>query len=550
MPKLVCFHLLLFYDLKKIIKYFNISISKVFMDKKKSILNVTISITSKIIFLIFSIIVRKFLIKYAGNDANGVYSLYTSIISFLAVAELGVGTAINFSMYKPIIENDTKKVSALYNLYKKIYLIAGTIIFVAGIAIFPMLPILAKDYSSNFSLHLTFFIMLVNVVLTYIYSCKTSLINAYKNNYVTTLINSLTMVLREIIQIIVLYWTGSFELYLLACIGSTLLEWLLTKIYVSTKYKTIVNSKEKVDTETKKEIIKNTKAMFMHKIGGLLVNTADSVIISSFIGVVVLGLYSNYVIIVTALQSVLSLLFTSLTSIIGHLCAVGDINEEKKYFKFMYFLNFTTGLIFYLGFYAIADNIITLCFGPYLIIDRSVVFIMTVNYFIQYLRLTVLVYRDATGTFYYDRWKPIIEGPVNVVLSILFVFWFGVAGVIIATVITNVLICDIIEPYALYKYGFKQKTIKYYILNYSLILVFVGALFVLHYCMQNFNNDWFELFVNGNIAVVIAFVPIAAMYIISPTYRQNTNKLFIKTVGLFKKRTKIVNEKNEGSNAG
>ncbi|MBO4726632.1 MAG: hypothetical protein J5598_03485, partial [Clostridia bacterium] len=382
----------------------------------------------------------------------------------------------------------------------------------------------------------TFLIVLFDVVLTYAYSCKTSLINAYKNNYVTTLINTITMVLRSVAQIIVLRLTSSFVWYLALRIGTTLLEWLLTKIYVSIKHKDVIYTKEKIDTETKQEIIKNTKALFMHKIGGLLVNTVDSIIISSFIGVVVLGLYSNYIALVTAMQGVLGLLFTSLTSVFGHLCAEGNIDEEKKYFRFMYLLNFVTGLIFFLGYYAVADNIVAVCFGKDLIMDHSVVMIITLNYFIQYLRSAVMVYRDATGTFYYDRWKPLIEGLINVVLSISFVLWFGVAGVIVATIITNLLICHIVEPYVLYKHGFKQKATQYYTLNYLLIAVFCGALICLHFLKQSFDRLLIEFLVNGLISFGISAVILLIMFAVSKTFRTNTIKVFKFGINFLTKR--------------
>ena len=158
------------------------------MDKKRSVLNISVAITSKVILLIFSIILKRLLIDYVGNDANGVYSLYTSIIGFLTIADLGIGTAINFAMYKPIVKGDEEKVRALYFLYKKVYRIIGIIILVCGIGVLPFLPALAKDFNSSFDLHLTFAIMLASIIIEYTYSCKISLINAYKNNYVNTLI--------------------------------------------------------------------------------------------------------------------------------------------------------------------------------------------------------------------------------------------------------------------------------------------------------------------------------------------------------------------------
>ncbi len=507
------------------------------MDKKRSILNVSIAITTKVILLVFSLLLRRFLIKYVGNDVNGLYSLYTSIISFLSIAELGVGTAINFSMYKPIVQGDTKKVAALHNLYKKVYMIVGAVVVLVGAALMPALPALAKDYSNSANLYLTFGIMLASVVIDYAYSSKTSLINAHKNNYVTTLISSLCIILRRVIQLLVLIFLHSFEYYLLAKILASLVEWGLTEIYARRHYKDIVSSKEKIDEQTKAEVVKNTKAMFLHKVAGILVNATDSIIISAFIGVVILGKYSNYVTIMTSMTSILTLFFTPLTSIIGHLCAEGDLKEKKKYFRFMYFFNFTIAIVFFLGYYAVIDDLVAIMFGADLVMDWTVPLIITINYFIQFMRQTVLLYRDATGAFYYDRWQPIISAVLNIILSLLFVMWFGLLGVIVATIVTNLFVTHLMNPYVLYKYGFDgEKPTKYYILNYSFILIFCGALAVLHFVMQSNANLWIEFVINGFIAVGIALVPIVCLYIFSKIYRENTNKLFKKLGGMFKRR--------------
>ena len=161
--------------------------------------------------------------------------------------------------------------------------------------------------------------------------------------------------------------------------------------------------------------------MFMHKIGTVLVNTIDSVIISAFIGVVILGKYSNYVLIANVIVSTISLFFTPLTSIVGHLCAKGNIKETKKWFDHFYSLNYILGVVFFLGYYAVIDEVVSMCFGSGLEVSRTISFIITLNQFTKFMRQTALLFRNASGTFYYDRWKPIGEGVANLILSLLFV---------------------------------------------------------------------------------------------------------------------------------
>lgn len=498
------------------------------MDKKKSILNVAVSVAFKIFLLIGAILVRRFLIQYSGDEVNGLNSLYASIIGFLAVAELGVGTAISYCMYKPIVEGDSNKVSALYHLFTKLYLIIGGIIFVAGCALIPLLPYFAADYQSvNQNLYLTFFLMLVSVVITYFFSSKVSLINAYKNNYITTAISSLGLLFQYALQITVLILTQSFVWFLVCAIVSSSVQFVATEIIIRIKYGFVIKNKQKVDTETRKEVTRNIKAMFMHKIGGVLVNTADSVIISAFIGVVILGKYTNYTTIVVSMMGVLSLFFTPLTSIIGHMCVENDKTAINKYLNFFHTFNFVIGLIFFLGYYAIIDNLVTLCFGSNLELSKSISFIITLNYFIQFMRQAVLLFRDATGTFYYDRWKPIFEGVVNVCLSValvyLFSYCFGdefaVVGVIVATIITNLTICHTVEPHVLYKYGLSSSTKKYYLRNYVYMAVFAVALIAMNFSMQINSNEWIELLINGSISIAISLVISAFVIMIDKDFR-------------------------------
>lgn len=503
------------------------------MDKKRGIINVTISIIFKLILLVMNILVRRFLIKYIGNEINGLNSLYISILDFLSVAELGVGSAITFCMYKPIVEGDNDKVSALYGLFTKLYLIIGAIILVGGCALMPALPYLAKDYKSvDVNLYLTFGLMLVSVVLSYLFSSKTSLINAYKNNYITTTISSGGMLLQCAMQITVLVLTKSFVWFLVCRIGAIALQWVATEIIVRIKHKDIIRNRQRVDSETKKEVTKNVKAMFMHKIGSMLVNTADSIIISTFIGIVILGKYSNYTTIMSAMTGVIVLCFTPLTSVIGHMCVSEDKVQAKRYLDFFHTFNFVLGLIFFLGYYAVIDNLVTILFGEELELAKSISLVITLNYFIQFMRQATLLFRDATGTFYNDRWKPFIEGLLNIGLSILFVFIFpkgyNVVGVIVATIITNVFICHIVEPHVLYKYAFNSSTKKYYIRNYIYIAIFAAALAGLHFAMLSNGNQWVELFANGGISLAFSIAISAAVILLNKDFRHYMKSFLIR----------------------
>ena len=478
------------------------------MDKRRALLNIITSISLKILLLFVALINRKVLITQIGNDANGLNSLYINLISIISVAELGIGSAIIYSMYSPIVNNDTKKVSALYHLYKKIYLVIASIILFVGLLITPTLPILAKGVNNSISLYITYILFLLSIVLTYLYSARSSLMNAYKNNYITTLIEQLGQLALNCIQIIILFITKSFVIFIVVRIFVVLLQFLITKIISDKLHKNIIKEKAKIDSETKKEIIRNVKAMFFHKLGGVLINSTDSIIISSCISISVLGLYGNYCTIIVALVGVLNLIFSQITSIIGHAYIKQDSQKFKENFAFFHNFNFVIGLIFFLGIYAVINPFIELFYGSEFLLDKKTIIILTLNYFIQFMRSSVLTFRDATGNFYYDRYKAIFEGILNIILSLIFVQFSGIFGVLFATILTNIFICHIVEPYVLYKHAFKESPKSYYIKNYSYILIFIICLFTYSLINKiNLNNNYLQFFVNGVISVLIASIP-------------------------------------------
>ena len=502
------------------------------MDKKIGILNIIVSIFFKIILLFGSILVRRFLIQNIGNDANGLSSLYLSIVGFLTVTELGIGEAITFCMYKPIVENDKNKVAALYGLFKKIYLIIGGIILLAGLAVMPFLPNLAKDYSNiDANIFLTFVLTLMSVVITYAYSAKLSLINAYKYNYISTSITSLGTLVEHILKIAIIIITKSFEAYLICRIIAVLIQWIAANYFCKKKFGDIIAVKNaEIDKESKVQIINNIKAMFMHKIGNVLVNTADSVIISAFVGVVALGIYSNYTTIMLSMTGVLTLFFYPLTSVVGHAFVNESKENMRKSFNVFYGINYVLGTVFCLGYYAIIDNVVSICFGDNLQVDRSIAFVITLNYFIQFMRTSTLMFRSSTGTFYNDRYKPLVEGLVNVILSILLVKYIGITGVIIATIATNLFICDIVEPHVVYKYALNTKATAFYITNYSYICVFILCLLIVQKFMVSRTSLFSEFFINGSIAVAVAMIPLLVLWLTNKDFRECMQGLVAKIV--------------------
>lgn len=498
------------------------------MDKRKGILNISVSVTLKIVTTALQIVVRRLLIESCGNEVNGLNALFLSIIGFLAVAELGVGVAISFCMYKPIVEGNDGQVSALYHLFQRLYLLIGAIILLGGLMIAPFMRYFARDYADlDVGLSTNFILMLVSVVLSYLFASKTALINAYKNNYITTAISSGGIVLQQVLQIIVLVQTGSYSAFLCCRIIAVLVQWGGSELVAFLKYRQITMQKATLDEDTKHNLTRSVKAMFIHNVGSVMVNTVDSVVISACIGIVALGCYSNYSMIMEAMTGVIILFFSSLTSIIGHLYVQQDRETSQKICETMQVLNFCIGMVFYLGYYAIIDDLIMVLFSPELVDAGAVSLVVALNGFVQFMRRNALTFREATGTFYYDRWKPLLEGACNVVLSVLLVHWFGVVGVIGATIVTNLLICHVIEPYMLYKHAFGEASMRYCFRTYGLVAVFLIGVAVMELIRVSGLRASILVLVNGSLSVLISGV-ICVLVIMLYKYRGVDIRILLK----------------------
>lgn len=515
------------------------------MDKKRSILNVSVSIISRIILLFAGIIVRRLLIQYIGNYVNGLNSLFGSIIGTLSVAELGIGRAIVYSMYNPIVKGDDRQVSALFHLYEKVYRVIGLVILIGGLGVMPFLPYMISDYEKlNVNVYITFLLTLISVLVSYLYSAKTSIIEAHKDNYITTSIMTVSHLVKYCLQAIAIVLLHSFVVFLLCLILETIIVWVLTELVVKRKYKEIIEKDQPVDEVTKKEIWRNSKAMVMHKIGSVLVAGIDSIIISSFVGIVILGKYSNYIYVASVMVGIITLFFTPLTSVIGHLCATGNSDTVKKEFDNFYSMNYILGIVFFLGYYAVIDDVVKLLFGTGLELSHKIVFIMTVNQFISYMRQASLLFRNASGTFYNDRWKPIAEGLSNLILSLLFVNIFPedfqVVGVIVATIITSLLICDTVEPFVIFKHVFNSSPKRFYIKNYVFIGAFVCTLVCEHYLIREVKKSFTGIVVNGFVSIGISICLIGLISLFDKVFRMSLLSVLSKFVRLMK-RSKVTN---------
>ena len=433
--------------------------------------------------LVLQFLLRTVLIYTMGVEYLGLNGLFTNIFSFLNLAELGIGSAIVFSMYKPIADGDIEKVKSLQAIYKKFYGIIAIIVLVLGAIITPFIEFfISGGVEADINVYILYIMYLVNTLVGYLCAHKRSLLFAYQRNDIESKIRTMCLIGMTIIQILIVWLTKNYYLYFAITIVFTIIECIWIYLVANKKYPEINGKAESLDKETKKEITKNVAALSLHKIGASVVFSTDNILISSFLGVVVLGAYSNYYMITSALVSVFTVLKNALAASIGNLVASTDSEYAYKRFKLVNFI-----FSFLSAFTAVCLLVLFQPFiekwtggGEYLL-EFSTVIIIVISYYLSRMRTAVLLYKDAAGLFWKDRWKPVIESVVNLVASIVLVQIIGLNGIFIGTILSTVVGPLWIEPMVVYKHYFK-KPLKNYFLRYLMdvgIMVVVAAISVM-----------------------------------------------------------------------
>ncbi|RKQ15446.1 lipopolysaccharide biosynthesis protein [Ureibacillus endophyticus] len=456
---------------------------------KSSLKNLLVAFLGQLIGILISFIARIVFIGELGVDYLSLNALFANIISLLSLVELGIGPAMIFSLYKPLANNNIEDVKSLMKLYQKVYIIIGILIIVLGTIFTPFISLFIKTMPDIPSVHLIFSLFVANTAISYFYSYKRSLIIADQKRYIATFYSYSFFAILNIIQIFILLLTHNFILFLTCQLIVTFMENIIVSKTANRLYPYLKDvSVRKLSKEVMNEISRNVRAMVAHRLGGVVVNSTSNIVISKFIGLNLVGLYSNYQLIINALNTVLGQVFLSITASVGNLGATEKDDKKIYIFNIVLFMNF-----WIYGFSAIClvilfNSFIQLWIGNEYILNKFTVLLIILNFYLSGMRMSVLTFKDAFGLYYYDRHKPIFEAIINLAFSLILVKSFGINGVLLATTISTLTTCFWVEPFVLYKHGFKSSAIPFF-RKYLLYGIVTFVTCIITYYIANIFSD-------------------------------------------------------------
>lgn len=426
--------------------------------------NIAFGWMGNVVTLLLGAALRQVFIEHLGDTLLGVSDYYTGILTVLSLAELGIGTAFNYSLYGPVARNEVEKVKSYMLLYKKAYRLVAAVIAVIGIAIAPFLRYLVKNPGDIALRDLTicYFIVLFNTVSSYFVAYKYSLVNAQQKNYIQTNIITITKTITILLQIIGLWLFPDFYLYLLTAAAVELLQKIFVSIYLDRMYPYLKDKKvKKLSKEEVGGITGQTKALVLHRVGDMARLQTDTMIIAAFIDVTTVNYVGSYNYVVSSVSNFVNVIFNSVLSSFGNLIATE--NKEKQYAMFKIYRFFACWIYGFsaIGFFLMLTPLITLWVGAERALPDLVIGCIMFDYYFKGERIVLSNYKTAAGVFEQDKYLAMIQGAVNLVISIVLVQKIGLVGIYIGTIISG-LIANVTKPFIIYKVCFDKSAAVYF----------------------------------------------------------------------------------------
>lgn len=464
----------------------------------------------QILALLLSFVSRTVFVKLLGNDYLSCEGLFSNILTILSFSELGIGSSIIYSLYKPVAEDDRVQIGKLMNFFRTSYILIAVVIAAVGLLVVPFMDYIVKDVPSvKESITVLYLLFLANTVSSYIFGYKRSFLIACQKNYVVLGIQQVATVIRIVLQIGVLFWFHNYVLYLVIAIVCTLAGNVVST-YITNRQYSWMNEYlgNKLTKEECKPIFRNIFAIVQYKLGYVFLQGAGNILISLCLSTSLVGLCSNYNLITGAISTLFTQFFTSIQSTVGNFNTMSNPIEKRQLFLSLYFINYwVSGFVVIMTAIFISPFISHLWLGREYELGSFTTLAICFSFYAFMSNRVPSLFRSAMGLFVQAKNSPIYASVLNIMLAIVLSKWIGLAGIFIAHGIAHLLSFSLIDPYYIFKIGLKASPFIVYkrmiIYGAALILIFVISSFIIG--LIGISNDSIMGFI-GNILITTVLI--------------------------------------------
>lgn len=467
---------------------------------KRTVQNMTIGFIYQAMSVVLSFISRTVFIRTLGAEYLGLNGIFSDVLTLLSMADLGFSTAMAYTFYKPLAEDDHETIAALIGFYRKVYNVIAAAVTVLGLCCVPFLRYIVNTKEDIPNLEIYYLFSLISVVTSYLFVYKTTLLTADQKDFKVVSVRMVTTFMKSVFQIVILLLWKNYILYLAIGTFFALLNNFIASAKAEKEYPYIRNIEKKIGigSEIKKNIVSNMKSVFIYKFSTTMFNATDNIIISMVVSTAAVGLYSNYLMISNKLLLVEQIIFSSMTAGIGNVIARESTEKRFTVFKSMQSLSYIFCGILTSVFCVMINDIICVWLGEDYLLSFKLVIAVSLNTYLGSALLPLWIYRDATGLYQKTKYIMLIAAIENIVLSVVMGKMIGVAGVIFASAIARLTTSCWYEPKVLYKEYFDMNVSGYYMgllrnAAFSMLVTAIIYLIAVRFPV----NTWYELIVKG-----------------------------------------------------
>ena len=452
---------------------------------KNSLINLVTGIGSNLLLTVIRFVCRTVLIGTLGSAYLGINGLFSDILSMLSLTELGLDVAMNYRLYKPLAENDLPRIRALMKFFRYAYVGVGLAILTLGAILIPFLPALIKDYDSIIELGLSpvliFLLFLSQSASSYLFfASRNAILKANQQEYVLSIVGFISQFVLNIVQIITLVLFKSFIIYIALAIGFSILSNFFIALIAKKRYpEAFAKSGDRLSLSEIKALFKELGGAFIYKLNNTVLRGTDNLIISSFIGLSVVGIYSNYLLLFTTIKTILDRFFGSFRASLGNLYAKESIEKQYSFFEICNFLAYILFGTAGVGVAVCTDELLVAWIGEGYVIAQPLALLMGAQLVMLGIKTSLGQIQYVTGTFRKTWFRPFISITINLALSLVLVKYIGIYGVVLGTLCADIFADFLIDPAVIHKHSLQgyKSVFTYYAkqLAYMLLLAVVGV---------------------------------------------------------------------------
>ena len=448
---------------------------------KNSIRNTFFALLAQIVNVFCKFYERQIFIETLGVEYLGLSTAFTGILAVISFAELGIGSAIIYSLYKPIAENDTEKINSLMSIFKKSYYIIGTLVLLIGSGITPYLSFFIKDIPDIADIEYIYLLIVLYSGLEYFFSYNISFLSAIQRGDITFKVEIIYSLIKIISQVSVLIFFKNYFLYMFITILSTLIKYCYIYMYIYRTYPFFREKPKKLARIDLAALKKYIFSIFIYKIGKTISATIDTILISKFLGVIEVALYSNYNIIISYSNTFFISILGAVCPSVGNFMAQCNTQKKEHLFSILQMIYYWISTYFAVGLYVLLNPLIELWLGKDYLLSQTIVLALVISLTITNFQRPCSLIRDTCGLFQYGRLRPLAMGVINLSISLYLIPKIGILGVLIGTILSKLITFAWYDPYIAYKYVLGKGLSKYFIKYFKHWIILIILLYICNY---------------------------------------------------------------------